>query len=108
MVNLCNCNVGVEVFGILGENFVIILWIVNVEIFSGDIVCFEEGIVIGFGVVWELGVFLGDKIKLILFNGVCMVFGVSLCVVSFDVVYIFMVGCYDIDCMWVYLFFEVV
>ena len=80
--------------------------IANPETSSGDIARFDEGIAIGSGVARELGVSLGDKIKLISPNGVRTAFGVSPRVVSYDVVYIFTAGRYDIDRTRVYLPFE--
>lgn len=106
MANLRNRNAGVEVFGISAENLATLPRIANPETSSGDIARFDEGIAIGSGVARELGVSLGDKIKLISPNGVRTAFGVSPRVVSYDVVYIFTAGRYDIDRTRVYLPFE--
>jgi lipoprotein-releasing system permease protein len=106
MANLRNRNAGVEVFGISQENLETIPRIANPETSAGDIKAFNDGIAIGSGVARELGVSLGDKIKLISPNGVRTAFGVSPRVVSYDVVYIFTAGRYDIDRTRVYLPFE--
>ena len=106
MANLRNRNAGVEVFGISSENLATIPRIANPETSSGDIARFDDGIAIGSGIARELGLSLGDKIKLISPNGVRTAFGVSPRVVSYDVVYIFTAGRYDIDRTRVYLPFE--
>lgn len=106
MANLRNSNAGVEVFGISQENLTTIPRIANPETSVGDIARFNEGIAIGSGVARELGVSLGDKIKLISPNGVRTAFGVSPRVVSYEVVYIFTAGRYDIDRTRVYLPFD--
>ena len=106
MANLRNRNAGVEVFGISLENLKTIPRIANPDTSEGDIEAFSDGIAIGSGVARELGVSLGDKIKLISPNGVKTAFGTSPRVVSYDVVYIFSAGRYDIDRARVYLPFE--
>ena len=63
-------NIGLEVFGISYENLLGLERIANPEEYSGDIHDFENGIAIGSGVARELGVQVGDKIKLISPNGV--------------------------------------
>ena len=103
MVNLRNRNAGVEVFGITGSDLLDLPRIANPENSAGDIARFDEGIAIGSGVARELGVSLGDKIKLISPNGVKTAFGTSPRVVSYEVVYIFSAGRYDIDRTRVYL-----
>ena len=106
MANLRNRNAGVEDFGISLENLKTIPRIANPDTSEGDIEAFSDGIAIGSGVARELGVSLGDKIKLISPNGVKTAFGTSPRVVSYDVVYIFSAGRYDIDRTRVYLPFE--
>lgn len=106
MANLRNRNAGVEVFGISLENLMTIPRVANPDTAEGDIARFDEGIAIGSGVARELGVSLGDQIKLISPNGVRTAFGVSPRVVSYEVVYVFTAGRYDIDRTRVYLPFE--
>lgn len=103
MANLRQRNAGVEVFGISSENLVTIPRIAAPETSEGDLKRFEEGVAIGSGVARELGVSLGDTIKLISPNGVRTAFGTSPRVVSYEVVYIFTAGRYDIDRTRVYL-----
>ncbi|MFV0490926.1 MAG: lipoprotein-releasing ABC transporter permease subunit [Pseudorhodobacter sp.] len=63
----------------------------------GDLARYGEGVAIGSGIARELGVVLGDRIRLISPNGVRTAFGTSPRVASFEVVYIFTAGRYDID-----------
>ncbi len=103
MVNLRDRNAGVEVFGIRAENLAELPRIANPETGDGDIARFDEGIAIGSGVARELGVIVGDKIKLISPNGVKTAFGTSPRINAYEVVYIFSAGRYDIDRTRVYL-----
>lgn len=103
MVNLRQRNAGVEVFGIRAENLAELPRIADPETSDGDIARFEEGIAIGSGVARELGVIVGDKIKLISPNGVKTAFGTSPRINAYEVVYIFSAGRYDIDRTRVYL-----
>ena len=100
-------NIGLEVFGISYENLLGLKRIANPEEYSGDIHDFENGIAIGSGVARELGVQVGDKIKLISPNGVRTAFGMSPRVKQFKIVYIFTAGRYDIDRTRSYLPFSI-
>ena len=100
-------NIGLEVFGISYENLLGLERIANPEEYSGDIHDFENGIAIGSGVARELGVQVGDKIKLISPNGVRTAFGTSPRVKQFKIVYIFTAGRYDIDRTRSYLPFSI-
>ncbi|MBU2959604.1 ABC transporter permease [Citreicella sp. C3M06] len=64
------------------------------------------GIAIGSGVARELGVGVGDEIKLISPDGVRTAFGVSPRVKTYPVSYIFTAGRYDIDRTRVYMPFD--
>ena len=61
------------------------------------------GIAIGSGVARELGVGVGDEVKLISPDGVKTAFGVSPRVKSYEIAYIFTAGRYDIDRTRVYM-----
>ena len=100
-------NIGLEVFGISYEDLLGLERIANPEKYSGDIHDFENGIAIGSGVARELGVQVGDKIKLISPNGVRTAFGTSPRVKQFKIVYIFTAGRYDIDRTRSYLPFSI-
>ncbi len=103
MANLRSRNSGVEVYGITLENLLELPRIADPETGRGDILRFDKGIALGAGVARELGVIIGDKIKLISPNGVKTAFGTSPRVNAYEVVYIFSAGRYDIDRTRVYL-----
>jgi lipoprotein-releasing system permease protein len=69
----------------------------------GDISRFEEGIAIGSVAARELGVGVGDKLKLISPEGAKTAFGTSPRVSAYEVVYVFTAGRYDIDKVRAYL-----
>ncbi len=96
-------NAGVEVFGISEEDLATIPRIADPDTAQGDLARFSEGIAIGSGVARELGVALGDSLKLISPDGVRTAFGTSPRVKSYEVVYIFTAGRYDIDRTRVYM-----
>ncbi len=106
MANAGQNNSGVQVFGIWAEDLNTIPRVANPEEFQGDIARFSEGVAIGSGVARELGLRLGDPIKLISPNGVKTAFGTSPRVNAYEVVYIFTAGRYDIDRTRVYMPFE--
>ncbi|MDG2406529.1 MAG: lipoprotein-releasing ABC transporter permease subunit [Paracoccaceae bacterium] len=96
-------NAGVVVFGITLENLLTLPRIARPETYSGDINRFQSGIAIGSGVARELGVIVGDRIKLMSPDGVKTAFGISPRVKSYQVEYIFTAGRYDIDSTRVYM-----
>ncbi|PIE11590.1 MAG: lipoprotein-releasing system transmembrane subunit LolC [Rhodobacterales bacterium] len=99
-------NAGIEVFGITQQNLMTIPRIVSPQESFGDITRFGEGIAIGSGVARELGVQVGDRIKVISPNGVKTAFGTSPRVKAYEVVYVFTAGRYDIDRTRVYMPFS--
>lgn len=103
MANRGTYNAGIEVYGIAADDLKTIPRIVNAETGLGDISRFGEGIAIGSGVARELGVTVGDKIKVISPNGVKTAFGTSPRVKAYEVVYVFSAGRYDIDRVRVYM-----
>jgi lipoprotein-releasing system permease protein len=80
--------------------------IANPEAFVGDLSAYGRGIAIGSGVARDLGVTVGDKIRIISPNGVKTAFGTTPRVNAYEVVYIFTAGRWDIDRTRVYLPFE--
>ena len=96
-------NAGVQVFGITLENLLTLPRIARPETSSGDINRFQSGIAIGSGVARELGVIVGDRIKLMSPDGVKTAFGISPRVKSYQVEYVFTAGRYDIDRTRVYM-----
>ncbi|MGR3699359.1 MAG: lipoprotein-releasing ABC transporter permease subunit [Roseovarius sp.] len=103
MANARDRNAGVQVFGIMAEDLKTIRRVADPETSQGDISRFEQGIAIGSGVAQELGVTVGDRIKLISPNGVKTPLGTSPRVNAYEVVYIFTAGRYDIDRVRAYL-----
>ncbi|MCC5984492.1 MAG: lipoprotein-releasing ABC transporter permease subunit [Rhodobacteraceae bacterium] len=106
MASAHGSSAGVEVFGIEKANLLTIPRIVDPEDSLGDIMRFEDGIAIGSGVARELGVMVGDVVRLISPDGVRTAFGTSPRVSAYEVVYIFTAGRYDIDRTRVYMPFE--
>ncbi|MBQ0752518.1 MAG: lipoprotein-releasing ABC transporter permease subunit [Roseovarius sp.] len=103
MANARDRNAGVQVFGIMAEDLQTIRRVADPETSQGDIARFDQGIAIGSGVAQELGVTVGDRIKLISPNGVKTPLGTSPRVNAYEVVYIFTAGRYDIDRVRAYL-----
>ncbi|MFN3642138.1 MAG: lipoprotein-releasing ABC transporter permease subunit [Gemmobacter sp.] len=91
-------NAGAEVYGISPENLATIPRIGGAQAEGvGEIGRFAEGIALGSGLARELGVQVGDRIRLISPNGVRTAFGTSPRVNAYEVVYVFTAGRYDID-----------
>ncbi len=103
MANARDRNAGVEVFGITLDDLKGIPRIADPSTGQGDIEQFGEGIAIGSGVARELGVGVGDKVKIISPGGVKTAFGTTPRVNAYDVAYIFSAGRYDIDRTRVYM-----
>lgn len=96
-------NAGVEVFGIAPGDLATVPRVANPDTAQGDLARFTEGIAIGSGVARELGVTLGDQVRLISPDGVRTAFGTSPRVKAYEVVYVFSAGRYDIDRTRVYM-----
>jgi lipoprotein-releasing system permease protein len=103
MANRGTENAGVEVFGITEADLRAVPRIANPEEAVGSLDNFAQGIAIGSGVARELGVTVGDRIKLISPNGVRTAMGTSPRVSVYPVEYIFTAGRYDIDKTRVYM-----
>ena len=86
-----------EVYGIAAEDLATIPRVANPETSLGNLARFGEGIAIGSGLARELGVGVGDRVRMISPNGAKTPFGVSPRVSSYEVVYIFTAGRWDID-----------
>ncbi|HEY9039882.1 MAG TPA: lipoprotein-releasing ABC transporter permease subunit [Roseovarius sp.] len=103
MANARDRNAGVEVFGITLDDLKGIPRIADPSTGQGDIEQFGTGIAIGSGVARELGVGVGDRVKIISPGGVKTAFGTTPRVNAYDVAYIFTAGRYDIDRTRVYM-----
>ena len=96
-------NAGVEMFGVRSEDLAALPLVRNPEESVGDFADFEKGIAIGTGVARELGVDVGDTIRLVSPDGARTAFGISPRINRYPVVYIFGVGRYDIDRVRIYM-----
>ena len=88
---------GIQVFGISQKNLLTMPRIATPEKSIGSISNFTKGIAIGSGVARSLNVTIGDKVKLVSPDGLKTAFGTSPRVKSYEIVYIFTAGRYDID-----------
>lgn len=103
MVTAGEGAVGAEVFGISQANLETIPRVGLGADAYGDITRFDQGIAIGSGIARELGVTVGDKLRLIAPSGVKTAFGSSPRVNAYEVVYVFTAGRYDIDKTRIYM-----
>jgi lipoprotein-releasing system permease protein len=100
-------NAGVEVFGIAYDDLLTIPRVARPEQARGDIAGFAGGgVAVGSGVARELGLAVGDRVRLISPDGAQTAFGTAPRVAAFEVVYIFTAGRYDIDRTRIYMPFE--
>ncbi|SDN45758.1 lipoprotein-releasing system permease protein [Lutimaribacter pacificus] len=106
MANARDRNAGVEVFGIAPDDLRAIPRIGQGDAHEGDIADFAGGIAIGSGVARELGVGIGDRVRIISPNGVKTPFGTKPRVNAYPVTYIFTAGRWDIDRTRVYMPFD--
>jgi len=103
MANFQTANAGVEVYGIAKADLLTIPRILPHDGTYGDIGRFDDGIAIGSGVARELGVLVGDRVRIISPNGSRTAMGTSPRVSAFEVTYIFQAGRYDIDRTRIYM-----
>jgi lipoprotein-releasing system permease protein len=97
---------GSEVYGITLENLRTIPRVGDGAEAIGEIDRFPEGIAIGSGIARELGVGLGDRLRLLSPNGARTPMGTSPRVKAYEVVYIFSAGRWDIDRTRIYMPFD--
>ncbi|MFN3647920.1 MAG: ABC transporter permease [Gemmobacter sp.] len=97
-------NAGAEVYGITLENLRGIPRVAGDQAqIAGDIARFDQGIAIGSALARELGVMVGDRIRLISPDGVRTAFGTSPRINAYEVVAIFTAGRWDIDRTRIYM-----
>jgi lipoprotein-releasing system permease protein len=94
---------GAEVYGMLPEDFAAIPRIGAGSDAIGDLARYPEGIALGSGIARELGVTVGDRVRLIAPGGVKTAMGTTPRVNAYEVVYIFTAGRYDIDTTRIYM-----
>lgn len=98
---------GAEVFGIAPEDLAAIARVAQTpEASQGDLARFPEGLAMGSGLARELGLGLGDRVRLISPNGVRTAFGTSPRSNAYEITYIFTAGRWDIDRSRIYLPFD--
>ncbi|MDP4032231.1 MAG: lipoprotein-releasing ABC transporter permease subunit [Pseudorhodobacter sp.] len=96
-------NLGAEVYGMRLEDVKTIPRVGLGADAYGDLAQLDHGIAIGSGIARELGLGLGDKLRLISPDGVKTAFGTSPRVNAYQVVYVFTAGRYDIDRTRIYM-----
>ena len=96
-------TLGAEVFGMRAEDLATIPRIGIGSGAVGDLAAYDTGIAIGSQLARELGLGLGDRVRLISPQGTKTVLGVSPRVNAYTVVYIFTAGRYDIDRTRIYM-----
>ncbi|WP_246071277.1 lipoprotein-releasing ABC transporter permease subunit [Paracoccus haeundaensis] len=92
-----------EVFGVTRADLEAMPRIVDPATSEGDLAQFDQGIAIGSGIARELGVGVGDRIRLIAPEGARTAMGTTPRVNAYEVTYIFSAGRYDIDRTRVYM-----
>ncbi|WP_304615909.1 lipoprotein-releasing ABC transporter permease subunit [Paracoccus sp. (in: a-proteobacteria)] len=92
-----------EVFGISRADLEAMERIVDPATSMGDLARFEEGIAIGSGIARELGLGVGDRVRLIAPEGARTAFGTTPRVNAYEVVFVFSAGRYDIDRTRIYM-----
>ena len=96
-------NAGADVFGIRAEDLRTIPRVGEGADAWGDLARFDEGVAIGSVLARDLGLGVGDRIRLISPDGVKTAFRTSPRVNAYEVVYVFTAGRYDIDKTRVYM-----
>jgi lipoprotein-releasing system permease protein len=95
---------GAEVYGILPEDLATIPRVGKGADAIGDLARFPDGIAIGSGIARELGITVGDRVRVLSPDGPPNPLGVfSPRVNAYEVVYIFSAGRYDIDTTRIYM-----
>ncbi|MEM8580851.1 MAG: ABC transporter permease [Pseudomonadota bacterium] len=97
---------GAEVYGLAPGDFLSLPGIRGDEAGRGDLQRFGGGVAIGSGIALQLGLRVGEQIRLISPDGVKTPFGTSPRVKTYEVVYIFSLGRYDIDRTRIYMPFK--
>lgn len=104
MANANGRNTGAEVFGLTLDALRGIPRVAGAEAqLEGDIAGFDQGIAIGSGLARELGVMVGDRVKLISPDGVRTAFGTAPRTNAYEVVAVFTAGRWDIDRTRIYM-----
>lgn len=97
---------GAEVYGISAQDISSLPRVAQAPESSGDLANFDHGIAIGSGIARQMGVQVGDRLRLIAPSGVKTAFGSSPRVNAYEVVYIFTTGGVAIDNSRIYMPFS--
>ena len=107
MVTAGDAAFGADVYGMRAEDLKTIPRIGTTATKAyGDLGAYDTGLAMGSQLAQDLGVTIGDRVRLISPSGVKTAFGSSPRVKAYDVVYIFTAGRYDIDRTRIYLPFD--
>jgi lipoprotein-releasing system permease protein len=103
MVSVGEATMGAEVYGMTGADLATIPRVGAGSGAEGDLAAYDSGIAMGSQLARELGLGLGDRVRLISPQGVKTALGTSPRVNAYTVVYIFTAGRYDIDKTRIYM-----
>lgn len=92
-----------EVVGLSLDDLRAIPRVADPETGAGDLTAFERGVAIGSGMARELGLSVGDRVQLISPQGAETALGTTPRIATYEVVYIFTAGRYDIDRTRIYM-----
>lgn len=106
MVTARDQTTGGDVYGMSAEDLASLPRIGHGATSEGNLADYPQGIAMGSEMARELGVEVGDKVRLIAPSGVKTAFGTSPRVNAYTVEYIFTAGRYDIDKVRLYMPFE--
>ena len=96
-------NAFAEVVGIRTEDLADVPLVADPEVSQGALSRLDEGVAVGFQIARNLGLTVGDSIRIISPEGARTPFGTSPRVSDYEVVYVFRVGRYDIDNTRIYM-----
>ncbi len=94
---------GAEVYGVRPEDIATLPRVAKAPQAEGDLARFGSGIAVGSGIARQMGITVGDRLRLIAPTGVKTAMGTSPRVNAYEVVYIFTTGGYAIDNSRIYM-----
>jgi lipoprotein-releasing system permease protein len=94
---------GAEVFGISAADIATLPRVANGIDAEGDLARFDAGIAVGAGIARQMGITVGDRLRLVAPTGVKTAMGTSPRVNAYEVVYIFTTGGFAIDNTRIYM-----
>ena len=96
-------NAGVQVVGMAAQDVAALPRIIDPQTGSGDFARYGAGVAVGQGIARNLGLIVGDSLRLVSPDGARTPFGTSPRVGVYEVVYIFSAGRFDIDATRIYM-----